>query len=298
MAIRTILAPLSGGSSSEGAIETACRLALRFGAHVDGLHVRADPTDALPLLGQDISTPVAAELIELAQREGEDNAIKARAVFDAAIARHGFPFRDKPLSAGQAAAGGTSAPLPSASWREEVGQAAAIVPQRARLNDLVVLGQSGRVTEKPHSDTLDETVVHGGRPVLLAPARALGPIGEIIAIAWNASPEAARAVSGALPFLVEARAVHILSVGKEDDSLSDAELATYLGWHGITAVAHHVPPVKGVKTGEALLASARDQGADLLVMGGYGHAPWREMIFGGATAQVVGSSRLPVLLSH
>jgi nucleotide-binding universal stress UspA family protein len=172
------------------------------------------------------------------------------------------------------------------------------VPQRARLNDLVVLGQSGRVTDKPHSDTLEETVVHGGRPVLLAPARALGPIGEVIAIAWNASPEAARAVSGALPFLVEARAVHILSVGKEDDSLSDAELAAYLGWHGVTAVAHHVPPVKGVKTGEALLAAARDQSADLLVMGGYGHAPWREMIFGGATAQIVGTSLLPVLLSH
>ena len=293
MAIRTILAPLSGGSSNEGAIETACRLALRFGAHVEGLHVRADPTDALPLLGQDISTPVAAELIELAEREGEDNAIKARAVFDAAIARHGFALRDKPLGAGQAAVGGTSA-----AWRDEVGQPTKIVPQRARLNDLVVLGQSGRVTDKPHSDTLEETVVHGGRPVLLAPARALGPIGEVIAIAWNASPEAARAVSGALPFLVEARAVHILSVGKEDDSLSDAELAAYLGWHGVTAVAHHVPPVKGVKTGEALLAAARDQSADLLVMGGYGHAPWREMIFGGATAQIVGTSLLPVLLSH
>jgi nucleotide-binding universal stress UspA family protein len=293
MAIRTILAPLSGGSSNQGAIETACQLALRFGAHVEGLHVRADPSDALPLLGQDISTPVAAELIELAQREGEDNAMKARAVFDAAIARHGFPLRDKPLGAGQAAIGS-----PSAAWREEVGPAALIVPQRARLSDLVVLGQSGRVTDKAHSDTLDETVVHGGRPVLLAPARVAGPLGEIVAIAWNASPEAARAVAGALPFLAEARAVHILSVGKEEESLSDAELADYLGWHGITAVAHHVMPVKGVKTGEALLAAARDQGADLLVMGGYGHAPWREMIFGGATAQVVGSSRLPVLLSH
>jgi nucleotide-binding universal stress UspA family protein len=293
MAIRTILAPLSGGSSNEGAIETACRLALRFGAHVEGLHVRADPTDALPLLGQDISTPVAAELIGLAEREGEDNAIKARAVFDAAIARHGFALREKPLGAGQAAAGGTSA-----AWREAVGQVSAIVPQRARLNDLVVLGQSGRVADKPHSDTLDETVVHGGRPVLLASARALGPVGEVVAIAWNASPEAARAVSGALPFLVEARAVHILSVGKEEEALSDAELAAYLGWHGIAAAAHHVQPVKGVKTGEALLASARDQGADLLVMGGYGHAPWREMIFGGATAQIVGTSRLPVLLSH
>jgi nucleotide-binding universal stress UspA family protein len=293
MAIRTILAPLSGGPSSEGAIETACSLALRFGAHIEVLHVRADPTDALPLLGQDISTPVAGELIELARRESESNAAKARAAFDAAIARHSLPVREKPFGIGQAATGSASV-----CWREEIGHAPSIVPKRARLSDLVVLGQSGRVDEQPHSDTLDETVVLGGRPVLLAPARSLGPLGNVIAIAWNASPEAARAVSGALPFLASAREVHILSVGKEDESLSDAELATYLGWHGIAAAAHHVQPVKGVKTGELLLASSRDKGADLLVMGGYGHAPWREMIFGGATVQIVGHSRLPVLLSH
>ena len=293
MAIRTILAPLSGGSSNEGAIETACRLAQRFGAHLEGLHVRAEAADALPLLGQDISTPVAAELIEMAQREGAENAVKARAVFDAAIARHGLSSRDTPFGGGKDAAHG-----PSASWREDRGHAPAVVPLRARLSDLVVLGQSGRLTDKPHSDTLDETVVHGGRPVLLAPSRPLAPIGEVVAIAWNASPEAARAVSGALPFLADARTVHILSVGKEDESLSDRELALYLGWHGIAASAHHVQPIKGVKTGELLLAAARDKAADLLVMGGYGHAPWREMIFGGATASIVGSSRLPILLSH
>jgi nucleotide-binding universal stress UspA family protein len=294
MAIRTILAPLSGGPSSDGAIETACNLALRFGAHIEALHVRADPTDALPLLGQDISTPVAGELIELAQRESEGNAVKARAAFDAAIARHSLAVRDTPpLGTGEAAKAGASV-----SWREEIGHAPSIVPKRARLSDLVVVGQSGRVDEQPHSDTLDETVVLGGRPVLLAPAHPPGALGAVIAIAWNASPEAARAVSGALPFLGSAREVHILSVGKEDESLSDAELAGYLGWHGIAAAAHHVHPVKGVKTGELLLAAARDQGADLLVMGGYGHAPWREMIFGGATVQIVGKSRLPVLLSH
>jgi nucleotide-binding universal stress UspA family protein len=293
MAIRTILAPLSGGAITEGAIDTACRLALRFGAHLDALHVRANANEALPLLGQDISTPVAAELIEMAQRESAANAVRAKAAFDAAIARYGFALRDEPLSAGPARVDGASA-----SWCEETGQAPVIVPRRARFGDLVVLGQSGRVVDRPSSDTLEATIVHGGRPVLLAPARPLTPIGEVVAIGWNASPEAARAVSISLPFLAAARAVHIVAVGKDDESLSEAELVRYLGWHGIAAAAHRVPPVKGVKTGELLLAAARDKGADLLVMGGYGHAPWREMIFGGATAEIVGSSRLPILLSH
>src|SRR6266404_4454300 len=178
MAIRAILAPLSGGPSNEGAIETACNLALRFGAHIEALHVRADPADALPLLGQDISTPVAGELIELAQRESENNAARARAAFDAAIARHSLPVRDKPFGTGEATRASASV-----SWREEIGHAPSIVPKRARLSDLVVLGQSGRVDEQPHSDTLDETVVLGGRPVLLAPAHPPGALGAVIAIA-------------------------------------------------------------------------------------------------------------------
>ncbi len=53
-----------------------------------------------------------------------------------------------------------------------------------------------------------------------------------------------------------------------------------------------------VGPGEQVLAEARDEGADLLVMGGYGHRPWRELLFGGATRQVVGHSLLPVLLAH
>lgn len=295
MAIRTILAPLSGGAASEGTIETACRLAHRFGAHIEALHVRADPREALPLLGQDISISVTAELIDMAMHESDKNAATAKAVFDAAIARHALPIRARPSGAGQGATGN-----PSAEWHEEIGQASTIVPRRTRLNDLVVLGQSGRVVDKPGTDVPEETIVHGGRPVLLAPVRPAAPVGEIIAIAWNASPQAARAVGASLPFLCQAHEVHILIAGKDgsEDSSSDSELATYLAWQGVVAATHRVRPIEGVGIGELLLATARDHGADLLVMGGYGHAPWREMIFGGATRQIIGTSRLPVLLSH
>jgi nucleotide-binding universal stress UspA family protein len=56
--------------------------------------------------------------------------------------------------------------------------------------------------------------------------------------------------------------------------------------------------VFGVGPGEALLAAARDEGADLLAMGGFGHAPWRELLFGGVMRDLVGTSLLPLLLSH
>jgi nucleotide-binding universal stress UspA family protein len=295
MAIRTILVPLSGGAASAGTIETACRLAQRFGAHLEALHVRADPREALPLLGTDLSASVTSELIDAALRESDKNAATAKAAFDAAIARHALPLRIRPRGAGQAAAG-----EPSAEWHEETGPASSIVARRTRLNDLVILGQSGRVVDQPGTDVPEETIIGGGRPVLLAPVRPVAPVGEVVAIAWNASPQAARAVAAALPFLRRSREVHILIAGKgggEEDS-ADAELATYLAWHGITGMTDRVRPIDGVGIGELLLTAARDHGADLLVMGGYGRAPWREMIFGGATRQIIGTSRLPILLSH
>jgi nucleotide-binding universal stress UspA family protein len=293
MSIRTILVPLSGGAATEGTIETACRLAQRFGAHLEVFHVRADPHDSLPLVAQDISAAVAAELIAIATRESEERAFKAKAAFDAAVLCHALPLRSKPLGMGQPAAGS-----PSVQWHEEIGDAASIIPRRARLNDLVVLGQSGRVVDKPSTDTPEETIVRGGRPVLLAPVRPAMPVGEVIAIAWNASAEAARAVAASLPFLYQAREIHILTASGGDEHAPDTELANYLAWHGIVGTAHGVRSLEGVGTGELLLAAARDYGADLLVMGGYGHAPWREMIFGGATRQIIGTSRLPILLAH
>ncbi len=293
MAIRTILAPVSGCAATEGTVETACRLARRFAAHLEVLHVRADPRESLPLLAPDISASVTDELIAMATQESADNAFNAKTAFEAAVLCHALPRRNRPLGAGPDAASG-----PSVRWHEETGDAARIIARRARLNDLVILGQSGRVVDKPSTDIPEETIIHGGRPVMLAPVRPAMPIGEVIAIAWNGSVEAARAVAASLPFLYQAREIHILTAGEDDDRASDTALIDYLAWHGIVGTARRVRPLDGVSTGELLLAAARDCGTDLLVMGGYGHAPWREMIFGGATRRIIGTSRLPVLVSH
>ena len=274
------------------ATSTACRLPTQFGAHIDGLHIRPDPSDALSLMGPGVAMPIAAELIDLATRESEQAAKKARSIFDAAIAHHAIPVREKPTEAAASAA------AVSAGWREEMGHAPEIVARRARVFDLTVLGQSGRVSDKTYTDTVEETLLHGGHPVLLAPMRPIVPIGEVIAVAWNGSVEAARAVAAAMPFLAKAREVHILTAKDAAEPPFDADFSDYLAWHGIRGISHIVCPVEGVGTGELVLEAARDQGADLLVMGGYGRAPWREMIFGGTTNQVVGMSRLPLLLAH
>jgi nucleotide-binding universal stress UspA family protein len=279
MSLKTILVAASGGGASDGAVETACRLAKRLEAHLEGLHVRADPTQLLSMMGggDAFNMPISGEWIDRFIADAEELAQKTRAAFMAVAGRHGVAA--------------------AAAWREETGYAPVLVAQRARFFDLVVLGRSERVVERPHTDTVEETLIHSGRPVLLAPAKPPAVLGDSIAVGWNGTPEAVHVLAASLPLLAAARAVSLITVGDEPEHGTLA-LIDYLAWHDIHAKHRQVRPVSGVGPGEQLLADARDEGADLLVMGGYGHRPWRELLFGGATRQVIGTSLLPVLLAH
>ena len=133
--------------------------------------------------------------------------------------------------------------------------------------------------------------------LLLAPSGGAEHIGRTVAIAWNGSVEATRALLGALPLLKQAALLHVLTVpgaGTADEQA--AALAAYLAWHELSVQQHALYPETSV--GVALLAKAKELGADLLVMGGYGHSRVRELIFGGATRHVLHHYDLPVLIAH
>ena len=294
MSIRTILYAVSGGSAGEGAAELACRLARRFEAHVEGFHVRADPRQAALAFGDGFGSPVVGDLIERSAQEAADAAERAKQQFDKSIAAHNLSLRAEPLPLKP---GETVALEATAAWREETGYAGDLVARRARLFDLVVLGRSERVVDEPHTDVLEDTLLSCGRPVLLAPAEPPKEIGSTIAIAWNGSAESARAMAGALPFLRRAKAVRVLTAGATDTA-DGVALVQSLAWRGIASTALHRAPLPGVAVGQQLLAAAREDNADLLVMGGYGRAPWREMLLGGTTREVVGHGLLPILIAH
>ncbi|HUZ74594.1 MAG TPA: universal stress protein [Stellaceae bacterium] len=285
MPLRTIIAAVSGGTANDGAVEIALRLAKRFSAHVEAFHVRVDPRDIVMMASDGFGMPVSGEWIDQLIADAKTVADKTKAAFVAAAGRHGLPLADAPR------------PDASASWREEAGYAPVLVADRARFFDLVVLGRSERVVDRPHSDTIEETLIRSGRPVLLAPAKAPDKLGEAIALGWNGAAEAVHVLSASLTLLAAARDAVVVTVGDDAAASADSVLE-YLAWHGIKARHRKVAPVAHVGPGEQVLAEARDEGADLLVMGGYGHRPWRELLFGGATRQVVGHSLLPVLLAH
>jgi nucleotide-binding universal stress UspA family protein len=291
MNIRTILAAVSGGPATGGAIELGCRLARRFGAHLEGFHVLSDPRAVLAAGGEDIIVPPSAGLIAGAVQQSAVRAGRARRLFHQTVELHGIALSGAPAP---------GARRPSARWREETGLAAALVAERGRYFDLVVLGRSERVVGGPHTQTIEQALQQSGRPVLLAPVDPPPEIGTAVAIAWNGSPQAVRAMTASLPFLEQARAVTLITAG--DDSAARAgsmrDVCKFLAWHGIVAEPRLVAGSSGRQTGRVLIETALEAGADLLVMGAYGQSPWREQLFGGATRAAVARMPLPLLLMH
>ena len=288
--IKTILAAASGGSASAGAVELGCRLARRFEAHVEGFHAKPDVLDLFrydAALGAGIPDTV----VEKFTKDADAAAAAVCAQFVAALNRHGMDLAAHSANALPSVVGA------SADWRVETGYGPALVARRARFFDLAVLGRSERVVEQIHSDAVEETLMRSGRPVLLAPVNPPESVGERVVLGWNGTAEAVRAIMAAMPFLVAARESIIVTVGNEHRD-SGRAAAEYLAWHDV--VARHLPisarPNMGI--GHQLLRVAAEEGADLLALGGYGHMPWREFLFGGATREVIGSSLLPVLLTH
>jgi len=204
--------------------------------------------------------------------------------------------RDKARATFQSAGGGS----PRLHWEEPSSDAPWGFARRALYADLLILGQPDpddpAAGELP-PDFLSSVLVDSGRPALVVPyAGPVAEIGQSVLVAWKETREAARAVSAALPWLVRARSVHAVAYGEEAAG-SLRSLQAYLKAQGVTATVQHDAPEED-QVGERLLSRAADLGADLLVMGCYGHSRAREWVWGGATRSMLQSMTLPVLMSH
>jgi nucleotide-binding universal stress UspA family protein len=285
--IRTIFVGASGGSANHGAVELACQLAAHFGAHVEGYHVKFDPNDILIAAADGgVGMPIDSGWFDQMVEDTNKRAKEIGTAFLVAAERHGLSRATRPGRMGA-----------SASWREEVGYASRLIADRARFFDLAVLGRSDRVIDRPASDVIEWTLLDSGRPVLLAPETPAAAIGDVVAVGWDGSPQSVRAIALAMPLLQKATKIVLLTIADTGDADVGAA-RDYFGWHSILAEVRQVQGIEGVRVGEQLMSAARDDGADLLVMGAFGRAPWREALFGGATRTIVKSCLLPVMMCH
>jgi len=286
MSVRKILVPLSGVNAEAPVIGTALAVARKFGAQVVGLFVRPDPTEALPYLGDGVSGQVIEQLMKAAKEASDISSAKAREAFANAVQKAGLPLVQ----------GGGAGTLPSARFLDVTGHRDDVVAAHAQLSDIIVFGEA--TSGIAGGSTLEAAMMSAGRPVLIAPKAVAPAIGGTVVIGWDDSPVAAHAVTAAMPFLDEAKKVIIFSVGrKELDPAPASMLADYLALHGVVADIHLVE-AQGQPIGSVLLSNAEKAGADLLVVGGYGHSRLREFILGGATQHIRSHATIPVLMAH
>jgi nucleotide-binding universal stress UspA family protein len=175
--------------------------------------------------------------------------------------------------------------------------------QYALHAELLVLGQrdpnDANGFDLP-SDFVEAVIIDSGKPALVIPYTGeFAAMPQTALIAWKPTREAARALTGALPLLQRARSVHVVCAEEAafDFKQTRARLDEYLLRHGIKGVHEHLG-LGGIDVGNGLLSLASDVGADLLVMGCYGHSRARELVLGGASRLVLESMTLPVLMAH
>ena len=167
-----------------------------------------------------------------------------------------------------------------------------------RVFDLIVLGRPGRAPENPRMPPLEAALFESGKPVLIVPPLAPKAIGKNVLVAWNGSTEQAHTNAYALALLRMAEQVTVLTVeGSFTPGPSGEEAARHLRRNGIKARALTVKPgARGA--GACILEQADALGCDLLVKSAYTQSRLRQMIFGGATRDILGNAGLPVLLAH
>ncbi len=281
MSYRDIIVVLDDTAACAERVNVALRLAAQHEAHLVGLF--AMEFGYIPTYAE---AQIPQEVFEQRQAMAEAARERVRQTFE-----------------GQGRNSGVTV-----EWRAIEDEVVATVNLHSRYADLVVIGQhdpSSTGAYGTQADLAEHVVLGSGRPVLAVPCTGTFPVvGERVMVAWDASREAARAVSDAMPMLIGAKQVSTLSVnptaGETAGTHGDvpgADIARHLARHGIKVEAQQLQ-TRDVTPANMILSRIADESVDLLVMGAYGHARMRELVLGGVTREVMRQMTVPVLMSH
>jgi nucleotide-binding universal stress UspA family protein len=291
--IQSILVPFGGGSGDAEVFASAAMIGRRFGAHLDFYHVNISAAEAAASMPHADFTMGSAlrEMLNGLRIELQDRSEKARLRFDASRTVHHVPLLDTP----RAGAGLT------ASWTEDNDHVVDHLLLRSRCRDLTLIGRPHRGDRLPR-DLLELLVMGSGRPMLVLPDGGTLRPPETVLVCWKDTPESARAVGSAMPFLKMAKRVVVVSVQESESKGAPApaglpDVLRQFAWHGIAADAISLTH-KPADAAAALFATAQRVDADLMVMGAYGHTRTREILFGGASEMALTGGDRGVFLAH
>lgn len=287
--IKTILVPTSGSATDQTVFDTALAVARCVKGHLRFLHLRLTPeTAALQVAHYEFCQGAAiSSTLEGVRQQGQQLAARARQHVFAYCDQHHLPLCDVADSVEQV----------TASWTEEKFMPLAQLLVHARHSDLTVLGRRHHRDHLPQG-LIEDVLIGSGRPIVIAAERPPRSMATIV-VGWNEAPEAARAVSAALPLLSRAQRIVLLGVAEEGSPSKEAyaDLARQLAWHGIDAEVSVVDD--GACPAATLLPrTAAELGADLLVIGSFGRIPLREALFGGVTHSLILDAPIPIFMVH
>ncbi len=278
--MKTILLPFSGSDAATAALDTALVVARDFDSYIEGLFVRQLP----PIIaGEGITLP-GDYMTQLAE-ESQAQAKFAREKFEQTMKGRG-------VSGGNIETAGVSY-----GWTEIEGTLTQAIGEYGRVFDLVMVARDEQRTIDWKA-ACETALFESGRPVMVAGASVPQTIGSNVLVAWNGGTETSRAIAMAMPFLVRAKTVKVLSVEGGNVPGPDADhVAKQIARHGIDTSAETIDP-QGVAVGQAFLDYAQTMNADLIIKGAYTHSRLRQMIFGGATSELLNNSTIPVVFCH
>src|SRR6266852_1393968 len=278
--LREIVVFIDGRTETPGILEFAGMLAQEHGARLISVFMQPEPT----------VTPAETfargkgmqSVIEVHQAQLERIEADHRAQFEDIVRRHGI--------------------RPESEWRS-LSYLSSEVGVHAYYADVVVVARPESAGQTAGPPGLAESLVlSSGRPIIVFPPR--GKVSQVrrILVAWNATRESIRAVADAMPLLAKAEAVEVLVVDHQRHPAGHgpepgADIARHLARHGAKVEVRRLSS-GGKDVGQLLLSQAIAFGADLLVMGAYGHSHLREWMFGGFTRTVLYEAGLPVLMSR
>jgi len=275
--IKDLVVNLTVGTDRDPAAQFAISIAAKFEAHVAGIAFAYDP----------VITPTVLDGLSaswLDAQRAENLAATQQAVdrFEAAAKREGLSAEHRIIEA-------------------NLGRAANLFGRIARRFDVAVIGQTDPEQALPDDLLIEAALFESGRPTVVVPYIQKDDLklGRVLAC-WDGSRHAARAIADSLPFLVRAERVEIVMVASGDrkmDELPGADLGEHLARHGLTVEVKRLVAAD-LDVSNVILSYAADCGADLIVMGGYGHSRLREFILGGATRGILRSMTVPVLMAH
>lgn len=282
MTCNSIMTVVDGSQTAVRRARVAAALAGRFDATLTGVF----PRPPLPLSAWDepvywglppvIPPTVPPEIIAAHERRTDDQAEEARMAFEAVATDAGC----------------------RSDWLVLASDTGAGVVELTRRTDLSVLSPGRLPTVGPAGTAAADLALASGGPSLILPDRVADPApGRRIVVAWNGSREAARAVRDAWPFLSTAETVQVVVVEPAPVDGPDGRLQRWFEDHGCTAEVVVVREPDAV-TADVLRRQVETLGADLIVMGLFGHSRLRETILGGVSRGLLADPPVALLVSH